>query len=209
MQRLLGLATATALILSATLAHAESMTGYITNINTTQNRLVVGETLFTAAPNNTVGTSIDELKPGDKVTVTYEKSSSSGPNNARSITLVEPAPVALQPLAKYVTDACETELGAYCSQVIPGQSRLLACLYANGEKLSRQCETALYQAASVLDRALSTVVYLADQCRNDIDSQCASVSPGQGRIVQCLADHKDVLTPSCTQAFSTVSAQIE
>ena len=93
--------------------------------------------------------------------------------------------------------------------MIPGQNRLLACLYANGEKLSGQCETALYQAASILDRAISTVAYLADQCRADIDSKCAAVQPGQGRIVQCLADHKDGLSQPCTQAFSTVRAQIE
>ena len=209
MQRLLGLAAATALILSATIAHAETITGYITNINHTQNRLQVGDTLFNAAPNNTVGTPLDELKPGDKVTVTYATSTSGSVSNARSITLDEAAPVTLTPMAEYVTQACETELKTYCSQVIPGQSRLLACLYANGEKLSAQCETALYQAASALDRAIGTVAYLADQCRTDIDSQCASVSPGQGRIVQCLADHKDVLSPSCTQAFSTVRTQIE
>ena len=209
MQRLLGLAAATALILSATLAHADTITGYITNINHTQNRLEVGDTLFNAAPNNTVGTSLDELKPGDKVTVTYAASTSGGVSNARSITLVEPAPVTLTPLAEYVTQACETELGTYCSQVIPGQSRLLACLYSHGDKLSGQCETALYQAASVLDRAIGTVAYLADQCRADIDSKCASVQPGQGRIVQCLADHKDGLSQPCTQAIITTRTQIE
>lgn len=209
MQRLLGPAAATALILSATLAHADTVTGYITGINHTQNRLEVGDTLFNAAPNNTVGTSLDELKAGDKVTVTYAASTSGGVSNARSVTMVEPAPVTLTPLAAYVTEACKTELGTHCSQVIPGQSRLLACLYSHGDKLSGQCETALYQAASVLDRAIGAVAYLADQCRNDIDSQCASVSPGQGRIVQCLADHKDVLTPPCTQAIMTVRAQIE
>ena len=209
MQRLLGLAAATALILSATIAHAESITGYVTNINSTQNRFEVGDTLFNAAPNNTVGTPLDEIKEGDKVTVTYTKSTSGAVSNARSITMVEPAPVTLQPLAEYVTQACKTELGAHCSQVIPGQNRLLACLYANGEKLSGQCETALYQAASVLDRAISTVAYLADQCRADIDSKCASVQTGQGRIAQCLADHKDSLSQPCTQAFSTARAQIE
>jgi hypothetical protein len=209
MQRLLGLAAATALTLSATLAHAESITGYITNINTNQNRFAVGDTLFNAAPNNSVGTPLDELKEGDKVTVAYSTSTSGAVSNARSITMVEPAPVTLQPLQEYVKQSCETELGAYCSQVIPGQNRLLACLYANGEKLSGQCETALYQAASTLDRAISTVAYLADQCRVDIDSKCASVQPGQGRIVQCLADHKDSLSQPCTQAFGTVRAQIE
>jgi hypothetical protein len=209
MQRLLGPAAATALILSATLAHADEITGYITNINHTQNRLEVGDTLFNAAPNNTVGTPLDELKAGDKVTVTYAASTSGGVSNARSITMVEPAPVTLTPLAEYVTQACKAELGTYCSEVIPGQSRLLACLYANGEKLSGQCETALYQAASVLDRAIGTVAYLADQCRADIDSKCASVPSGQGRIAECLAAHKASLSQPCTQAISTVRAQIE
>ena len=64
MQRLLGLATATALVLSAMLAHADEITGYVTNINTTQNRFEVGDTLFNAAPNNTVGTPLDEIKAG-------------------------------------------------------------------------------------------------------------------------------------------------
>jgi Cysteine rich repeat len=209
MQRPLGLAAATALILSATLAHADEASGYITSINSTQNRFAVGDVMFNAAPNNTVGTPLAELKEGDKVTVTFAASTSGGVSNARSITLVEAAPVALLPLAEYVKEACQTELGAHCSQVIPGQSRLLACLYAHGDKLSSQCETALYQAASVLDRAISTVAYLADQCRTDIDTKCASVSPGQGRIAQCLGDHKDSLSQPCTQAFNTVRTQIE
>jgi len=209
MQRLLGPAAATAMILSATIAHADTVTGYITNINHNQNRFAVSDTLFNAAPNNTVGTPLDELKAGDKVTVTFAASTSGGVNNARSIAMVEPAPVTLTPLAEYVTQACETELGTYCSEVIPGQSRLLACLYSHGDKLSGQCETALYQAASVLDRAIGTVAYLADQCRADIDSKCASVPSGQGRIAECLASHRDSLSPSCTQAITTARAQIE
>jgi hypothetical protein len=209
MKRLLGPAAATALIFSATLAYADTVTGYITNINHTQNRLEVGDTLFNASPNNTVGTPLEELKAGDKVTVTYAASTSGSVSNARSIAMVEPAPVTLTPLAEYVTQACEAELGTYCSQVIPGQSRLLACLYSHGDKLSGQCETALYQAASVLDRAIGTVAYLADQCRADIDSKCASVPSGQGRIAECLARNRDSLSPSCTQAITTARAQIE
>src|SRR5512132_1754686 len=57
-QRLLGLAAAIALILSATLAHADQITGYVRNINPTKNTFAVGDTVFTAAPNNTVGTPL-------------------------------------------------------------------------------------------------------------------------------------------------------
>jgi hypothetical protein len=213
MHRLLGLAAVTALSLSAEVAHAAEITGYVWNINATQNSFKVGDTLFTASPSNTVGTALADLKQGDKVSVRYHESGSgqqSDANNAMAIVLLEPATVApVVELAAYVEDACKTELGDHCGQVIPGQNRQLACLYANGEKLSGQCETALYQSLAVLNRAISTVAYLADQCRADIDSKCASVQPGQGRIVQCLAQHKDSLGQPCSQAISTVRAQIE
>jgi Cysteine rich repeat len=209
MQRLFGLAAAIALILGATLAYADSITGYVKNLDTAHNSFKVGDQLFNAAPNNTVGMSVDELNEGDKVTVTYAKSTSGAASNARSITLVEAAPMAAQPLVAYVVQSCKTELGTYCSQVTPGQNRLLACLYSHGDKLSSQCETALYQSASALDRAISTMAYLADQCRSDIESKCASVQPGHGRIAQCLRDHKDSLSQPCTQAISAVRAQIE
>ena len=80
--------------------------------------------------------------------------------------------------------------------MIPGQNRQLACLYAHGDKLSGQCEKALYEWVSVLDRAISTIAYLADQCRADIESKCAYVQPGQGRIAQCLADARGQPEPA-------------
>jgi hypothetical protein len=209
---LLGLVAAIALILSGTLAHADEITGYVKNINTTKNTFAVGDTVFIAAPNNTVGTPVTELHEGDKVTVMYQKSTSGAVNNARSISMIEPAvavPMPREVLAEHVLQGCQTELQTYCSKVTPGQNRLLACLYANGDKLSGQCDRALYESASALDRAISNMSYLADQCRTDIDSKCANVQPGRGRIAQCLADHKDSLSQACTQAITAVRAQID
>lgn len=213
MQRLLGLAAVAALIFSAELAHAAEITGYVSNINATRSSFVVGDKLFTASPANTVGTALEDLKQGDKVSVRYHESGSghqADASNAMAIVLLEPA--ATPPpttLAAYVTQACSTELAAYCSEVVPGQNRQLACLYAHGDKLSGQCEKALYESASVLDRAISTIAYLADQCRTDIESKCASVQPGQGRIAQCLKDNEESLSQPCAQAISTTRAQIE
>jgi len=89
MQRVLGLVAAITLVLVATLAHADQITGYVKNINATKNTFMVGDTVFTAAPNNTVGAQLKDLKEGDKVTIMYQKSTSGGVNNARSITKVE------------------------------------------------------------------------------------------------------------------------
>ena len=39
-------------------------------------------------------------------------------------------------------------------------------------------------------------------CRADIEQLCASVQPGGGRIVQCLREHQDRVSPDCKSALS-------
>jgi hypothetical protein len=141
---------------------------------------------------------------------------SHGRRAAFAIGIVAPAIVALglsaapadaQSLVEHVRQSCNTELTTYCSQVTPGENRLLACIYAHGDKLSGQCEKALYDAAAALERAINTIAYVASQCRSDIESTCANVQQGQGRIAQCLVDNKSRLSPSCDQALTEVGVQ--
>jgi Cysteine rich repeat len=116
------------------------------------------------------------------------------------------APAGAQTLVEHVTQSCKTELTTYCSQVTPGENRVLACIYAHGDKLSGQCEKALYDAAAALERAINTIAYVANQCRSDIESKCAEVQPGQGWIAQCLADNKNSLSQTCSEALTDVGA---
>jgi len=34
-------------------------------------------------------------------------------------------------------------------------------------------------------------------CRSDVELHCKGVQPGEGRIMKCLQEHKDFLTPGC------------
>ena len=43
---------------------------------------------------------------------------------------------AQQDLLETVADGCKMEIEKYCGQVTPGQGRILACLFAHGDKLS-------------------------------------------------------------------------
>ena len=87
---------------------------------------------------------------------------------------------------KTVTEGCATEIEQYCSQVSPGEGRVLACFYAHEDKLSGQCQYVLYAAASQLDAAVNALNYIATQCRDDILAQCAEVQLGEGRVLECL-----------------------
>lgn len=110
-------------------------------------------------------------------------------------------------LGEQVLDGCNTELARFCAEVTPGEGRLLACLYAHGDKLSGQCDHALYNAAVRLERAIDAITYVASECRAELETHCAEVEVGEGRVAQCLKDHASELSPGCDQALTEVGAK--
>ena len=110
-------------------------------------------------------------------------------------------------LGAQVLEGCSKELTQYCANVTPGEGRLLACLYAHGDKLSGPCEFALYDAAARLERAISAITYIASECRAELETHCANVEVGEGRVAQCLKDHAAELSPGCDQALTNVGVQ--
>lgn len=114
-----------------------------------------------------------------------------------------PAYAADNPLNQ-VAEGCKTEIERYCGQVTPGQGRLLACLYAYGDKLSGRCEYALYDAAVQLERAVAALSYVANECAGDLEKLCGSVAAGEGRLLQCLENNKEQVSERCKQAVRDV-----
>ena len=112
--------------------------------------------------------------------------------------------VAAENLVQTVTEGCKAELEKYCGEVTPGEGRVLACLYAYGDKLSPKCEYALYDAAVQLERAVAALSYLANECDEDLDKFCAAVEPGEGRLLDCLEKKEKQLTDRCKQALKDV-----
>ena len=110
-----------------------------------------------------------------------------------------------QDILQTVQEGCAPEIAAYCSQVSPGEGRLLACFYAHEDKLSGQCQYALYSASAQLEQAVSALDYLATQCRDDILKLCAEVQVGEGRVLECLKTNSASVSAACNQAVSDVT----
>jgi hypothetical protein len=106
-----------------------------------------------------------------------------------------------------VANGCEKELTSYCKDVTPGEGRVLACLYAFSDKLSGQCEYALYDAAVQLERFVAALTYVANECDADMAKYCADIAVGEGRVLKCLDDNAEKISARCTQALKDVGAE--
>lgn len=104
-------------------------------------------------------------------------------------------------LVQSVIDGCKKELQTYCKDVTPGDGRMLACLYAHGDKLSGQCEYALYDAAVQLERAVAALGFVVNECRDDLETLCSGVPAGQGRLLNCLEKNDAKVSNRCKQAL--------
>jgi hypothetical protein len=112
-----------------------------------------------------------------------------------------PAEAVAQGLVETVATGCDKELATYCQDVIPGDGRILACLYAHADKLSGQCEYALFDAAAQLERAVAALAYLVNECGDDLEKFCVGVQVGEGRLLDCLNKEEKEVSNRCKQAL--------
>ena len=112
-----------------------------------------------------------------------------------------PFAAAQETLVDHLLAACETDIENYCSQVTPGNGRLLHCMAAHEDKISGQCGYALYQAATVLEQLVQAMVYVAEQCRTEIETICSDVVLGEGMLPACLAEHEAEVSDGCKKAI--------
>ena len=130
-----------------------------------------------------------------------------GATGSVSVLAQEPAMAEEDPIQKAI-DACTPEIETYCSQVTPGDGRLLACFYAHEDKLSGRCGWALYEGATVLEEFAAAVTHVANACWDDIVEHCAEVEMGEGRVASCLVENKAELSEGCSEAIDYVGVEV-
>ena len=113
-----------------------------------------------------------------------------------------PQALAQDALIDHLIDACEGDLQKYCSQVTPGDGRLLHCMAAHEDKISGQCEYAFYQTAALLEQLSVAIAYVAQECETEIETLCRDVELGEGRILACLDEHSEEVGDGCKKAVA-------
>jgi Golgi apparatus protein 1 len=92
-----------------------------------------------------------------------------------------------------VEGACAGDINSFCSSVTRGEGRVLLCMQAHEDQLSRRCQFTLYRVSRGLDRAINRVERIADACMQDIEAQCGQAE----RIGQCLLQKSGSLSQAC------------
>ena len=86
--------------------------------------------------------------------------------------------------------ACADDVSRFCKDVQPGQGRIVKCMKEHENELSPGCKAQLAQMKEKVREA-------REACEDDVVRFCGNVKPGKGRIVHCLKDHENELSPQC------------
>jgi hypothetical protein len=124
-----------------------------------------------------------------------------------TVSLLPSTSWAQQNLLESVKEGCKKELDSFCKDVTPGEGRVLACLYAHEDKLSGRCEYAVYDAAAQLERAVTALTYVANECATDLKQHCAAVEAGEGRLAACLKKNEKDVSQRCKDAMKDVGVK--
>jgi hypothetical protein len=97
---------------------------------------------------------------------------------------------AVQAEEKERPGACRADVQKLCKGVQPGGGRIAICLKQHESELSPGCRERIAEAKEEGRE-------LAEACKADAETLCKGVQPGQGRVMRCLAEHKDKLSGNC------------
>ena len=104
-----------------------------------------------------------------------------------------------------VERGCGGDIEKFCDKVTRGEGRLLLCMQAHEDQLSRRCQFAVYRVSRHLERALNRVERIADACWNDIEAQCGDAD----RIGQCVVQKRAALSQSCQTVVRALQQAVE
>jgi len=87
---------------------------------------------------------------------------------------------------------CTEDIAKFCKDIQPGGGRLVKCMREHEKDLSPACQQQIREAQRQWQES-------AQACHDDALKFCKDVKQGEGRILQCLMEHQNDLSPECRE----------
>ena len=87
---------------------------------------------------------------------------------------------------------CMDDAARLCKGVEKGEGRIAKCLKEHANELSPACKENIGKMKEEIREA-------AEACKGDAAKVCKGVEPGKGRIMRCLKQHENELSPACRE----------
>ena len=116
-------------------------------------------------------------------------SAQSDPNASAQSNLRERIAAAIE----MIEGACASDVRKFCGNVTRGEGRLVLCMQAYDDQLSKRCQFALYRVSRNLESVVSRVGRIAEACWNDIQEKCGDAD----KIGQCVMEKRASHSQPC------------
>jgi hypothetical protein len=108
--------------------------------------------------------------------------------------------------AAKLEQSCADDIKKYCSDVTPGEGRMLYCMHAHEDKISPKCNYDLEEAAADMQLHADNLKEASTACKAEISGVCGKTQPGQGRIAACLFANKSTASKACGDVLGKIEA---
>jgi hypothetical protein len=110
--------------------------------------------------------------------------------------------------AAKLENSCADDIKKYCSDVTPGEGRMIYCMQAHEDKISPKCAFDLEEATTDVQLSADNLKNAITACHAEITGVCGTTQPGQGRIAACLIANKSTASKSCVDALGKIEAMV-
>jgi hypothetical protein len=120
------------------------------------------------------------------------------------------SPLSYGDTASQLKSACGADMKKLCSDVTPGEGRIVSCMNSKEDKLSPSCATAWGNTKARISRKIDQAdVAFRRDCGSDVQKFCSNVPSGKGRILSCLDEHQDGLSNSCKGMHAKIDKKLD
>jgi hypothetical protein len=108
--------------------------------------------------------------------------------------------------AAKLESSCADDIKKYCSDVTPGEGRMIYCMHAHEDKISPKCAYDLEEAAADIQLSTDNLKEAITACKTEISGVCGKTQPGQGRIAACLFANRSTVSQACGDVLGKIES---